>query len=228
MPSYTRGRRRDVTSFVAVNPVLMYGFKTKDLSALAGVSSADLSAQLGHTAQSAIPSGRLVVIGANAPKPDRVSKKLIAAAGSQGSVSTFCAYNRLTNAIAGGWTMAKQGRDVGLRTDGRSVTAIVPMSSTNGLMYCYTMNRADFESYGAELGLVSASSITTEAEINRLVKGSTLPRPGRAMKVLSTGATVSTFYAPEKRTDLQQPNSGWRVIDRPRLAPTVAAPAPTP
>lgn len=215
MPAYTRGRKRDQLRYVKVNPVLWYGFKTVDLSAIAGVSAADLTA-LGHTANPT-GTGALLCIGANAPKPPRVTKKIAGASStSQGSTSTFCAYDRLPQAAAAGWSVGKSGREVGLRTSGRSVTALVEIAP-GGVMYAFSMNAGDFASYGAELGLKSASSITTEAEINRVVFGSSLPRPGRASKELTTG-TITSFYDPSKKADLQQPSAGWRIQSAAKLA----------
>jgi hypothetical protein len=223
MPSYTRGRARDVLTYVAVNTKLFYGFKTKDLSAIAGVSAGDLTSQLGHVSPAAVAAGGLLCLGANAPKPPRVTKKIAnAVASAQGSVSTFCAYNRLAQATAGGWVLSKQGREVGLRTDGRSITALVEIAP-NGVLYAFSMNRADFDAFGQELGLQSAASMTTTAEIDRIVFASSMPKPGRATKAVANG-TVSTFYDPAKKADLQQPTSGWRVSTAARLLTAAAAP----
>lgn len=219
MPSYTRNKRRDVTAYVKVTPVLLYGFRTKDLSQVTGVSSGDLTA-LGHV--NTLASGAIACFGANAPKPPRVSKRIAnAPAGSQGSVSTFCAYDKLAAALSAGWSLAKDGIDVGLRTSGKSVTAIVEIAP-NGVLYAFPMNAADFASYGETLGLESAATLTN-AEMQRLVRGSTYPKPGRAIKELDTGGSVSSFYAPANKGNLQQPASGWRVQTNARLLSTPPA-----
>lgn len=226
MPSYTRAKKRDVLTYVKANTSLLYGFKTKDLSAIAGVSSSELSSQLGHVlATGTLPAGALLCIGANNPKPPRVTKRIAnAAANAQGTISTFCAYDKLATAYAGGWNLAKQGRLVPLRTDGKSITAVVELS-TNGPLYAYSLNKADFDAYGAQLGLKSADSINSQAELNRLVVGTSLPRPGRASKTVGAG-TFSTFYDPSKLTDLQSSTSGWRIISQAQLLTPAAAPTP--
>lgn len=222
MPAYTRGKKRDVTTYVKANATLFYGFRTKDLSSIGGVTAADLTA-LGHVV--ALPANSVSCFGANAPKPPRVTKRLTSAGPTaQGSVSTFCDYNRLSNALAAGWSLAKDGRGVGLRNTGKTVTAVVEIG-TNGVLYSFPMNQGDFALYAAELGLKSAASLTTSAEQNRLVRGSTYPKPGRAIKDLGNGSRITTFYDPAKLSDLQTPTSGWVVQTFPRLLAAPAAPA---
>ncbi len=210
MASYTRGRRRDKTVFVRCNTApLFYGFRTIDLSAIPGVTAGDITA-LGHL--TTLSAGALACFGANAPKPPRVTKRIANASSSaQASVSTFCSDSALGAAVAAGWSMGKSGRSAGVRGGNtRTITALVPMGA-GGLMYAFPMNKADFDTHAAELGLVSGATITTVAEANRVVSGCSLPRPGRAMKELTIGR-ISTFYAPAKQGDLQAPTSGWRVM----------------
>jgi hypothetical protein len=87
------------------------------------------------------------------------------------------------------------------------------------------MNEADFQTYGADLGLKSAASVNSPAELDRLVVGSSLPKPGKATKTLQNGSSFSSFYAPEKKSDLQSTDT-WRVNSDPRLLSAAAAPAP--
>jgi hypothetical protein len=94
--------------------------------------------------------------------------------------------------------------------------------SPGGIYYAFPMNSADFSTYGSDLGLESAASITTDAEISRVVTGSSIPRPGRANKELTNGS-ISAFYNPAKKSDLQQPTAGWRIQSAARLSDTVAA-----
>ena len=218
MPAYTRGKKRDQTRYVKANAVLYYGFRTKDLSTVTGVTAGDLTA-LGHL--TTLPTNAVACFAANAPKPPRVTKRIAGAtATSQGSVSTFCGFDALAAALSAGWNLSKDGRAVGLRNTGRTITAVVELTP-GGVLYAFPMNQADFAQYAAELGLQSAATITTAAEVNRLVRGSTYPKPGRATKELDTGANVVTFYAPEQLGTLQSPTSGWRVNT---MARTLAAP----
>lgn len=194
MPSYTRGKSRDQIIAVKLEGNSYYQFLTKDLAAVNGVSEGDLGL-LGHIklgeGGGTLPSGAIVFLRANSPKPPRVSKKIT---GTQGSVGTFCGVEALKNALRGGWNLSKDAVTVGLRataTGGRTVTAIAAIS--NGALYAFPMNKADFESYKEPLKLEGAESIKNDTDRSKLVSGSSLPRPGKAKLVLSTGATFSSF-----------------------------------
>lgn len=199
MPSYTRGKKKENMAFVPANSVILYGFKVKDFASVSGISSSDLTTQLGHltAAAAAVLSGKIMVVGANSPKPPRVSKKIPnAAAGTQRSVSTFCSVTTLSAALGAGWTLAKQKRSTLLRaaSAGRnSLTAIATLS--NGALYAFPLNTADFNTYGAKLGLESAATITTETEKAKLISGSRLPRPGRATLELEDGSDFTSFFS---------------------------------
>jgi hypothetical protein len=197
MPSYTRNKKREDVIFVAVNTVIRFGWKSKDLASVSGISQSDLTNDLGHTTQSAVTgSGLILVIGAQAPKPARVSKKLSSATvGQQQSVSTFCAYDKLATALGKSWNLSKNRRSVTLKAlsaQRGGLTAVATLS--DGSRYCFPMNKADFEAYGAELGLESSGTISN-AERDKLVSGSSKPRPGRASKQLTDGSTFSSFYS---------------------------------
>lgn len=197
MPAYTRGRLREVLSFVAVNPTFYYGWKAPDLDAALGISALDLSAELGHmdaVTANAITAA-ILVTGANSPKPHRVKKNIPAAALNQaGSVSTFMAYDKAAAAAAGGWTLAKRGHGVRLTASTapvRRVTAIAELS--NGAQYAFPMDKADFGTYGADLGLKSAEQMTTTLERHLLVTGSKT-KPGQCSKRVG-GGNFSSYYA---------------------------------
>lgn len=196
MPLYTRGQNRDKLTFVKANAILLYGFYTKDLDAIASVSAADLTA-LGHmdaTAAAAVASG-IRVIGANSPKPPRVSKKIAnATINTQASVSTFCGFDAIAAAGGAGFKLIKPAQKanlVGLNSSRRSMTAIATLS--NSLLYCFSMNAADFTQYGAALGLKSAGDITTDTERRKLIFGSNSSRPGRATLATENGDFTSFF-----------------------------------
>lgn len=203
MPSYTRGKKRENLFFVLVNEFLYFGFKPKDLKSLTGITDADITA-LGHVSVANAFGGILRVIGANAPTPHRVSKKITTASiGQQKSVSTFCGYSSVSTAQGAGWSLIKSKKGVSLKpsnTARQSLTAIATLSY--GFLYCFSMDKADYEAYGAGLGLLSAANITTEAERKRLVSGSSIPYPGRASKLLSGGSTFSSFFNSDKLDDV--------------------------
>lgn len=201
MPGYLRGKKRDQMTYVLVSEFAYFGFKTKDLSSVAGVTAADLTA-LGHvrgTAQAPFQpaAGRIVIVGANAPKPPRATKRIAsAAAGAQQSVSTFCAVNNTGLAMAAGWNISKQRRGVFLRpvtSAKNSVTAIAELS--DGSLYCFPMNKADYNTYAAQLGLKDSATEQSATEKAKLVSGSTIPKPGKASLEVSGGGSFSSFYS---------------------------------
>ncbi|UYD38980.1 hypothetical protein [Tolypothrix sp. PCC 7601] len=212
MPSYTRNVARDQLVFVACNTKILYGFKTKDLASLSGVSSSDLTA-LGHLTSSAAmgQSGKIYVVGASAPKPPRVNKKLSnAAVGTQKSISTYCAKTALGAALTAGWNISKNGHGVTLQAasaSSGSLTAIATLS--DGSKYCFPMNKADFDAHGAALGLEASTAITSTSEKDSLVRGSSKPKPGRVSKKTSGGGTFSSFFS--TGTDVAQ--AGYNITE---------------
>lgn len=208
MSNLTRGKKRN--KMIAVKVVkdqnTYYQFQTKDLAAITGVSASDL-AQLGHinvgdaAALASIPSGSFIFYKANAPKPPRVTKKITGGSSTtpdarQESVGTFCAVDALQSALGNGWSLSKPGRGVSLSNTGKTVTALAKLS--NGILYAFPMSKADFATFGGELGLESSETVTTAAEKAKVVRASTLPKPGKASKVLSDGSTFSSFYSTNK------------------------------
>ncbi len=222
MPSYTRGKTRPTLVFVAINDLLVFGFKPKDISSLTGVSASDVTA-LGHQAVSAVAAGKIRVIGSQAPKPPRVGKRLSGAAvGQQQSVSTYCSYTSISAAQAAGWNLIKGRRSVSLKASNASrpsLTAIATLS--DGSLYCFPLNKADFDSYASELGLESATTVTTDTERKKLVSGSSTPYPGRASKLLAGSSTFSTFFSTSKQGDVS--TAGYDILSEERVIATGAA-----
>lgn len=212
MPAFTRGKKRDQLVFVSVSDLVWFGFKSKDLTSLPGISSSDLTA-IGHTLIDTATGFK--ILGAKSPQPARVKKKLAnASVGQQQSVSTFCGHNKLTAASAAGWNLSQNKRSVQLRAANASrgtLTAIATLSDLSG--YCFPISKADFDQFGAELGLKSASSITNDLERNRLVFGSSTPYPGRAVKQLAGGSSFSTFFS--TNTDVLA--AGYEILSEERV-----------
>ncbi len=227
MPGYTRDKKRDQLVYVPLNSTLYYGFKTKDLSSIAGITASDLTNQLGHVdaATAAGLTGKILILGANAPKPPRVTKKIAnAAPGTQQTVGTFCARGKLATAMSAGWNVSDRGGNVTLRAPNASSgsqTAIAELS--DGTLYCFPLNKEDFTSYGASLGLKSASDITTQTERDKLVAGTSKPRPGRAKIVLGSGSTFQSFFSTSAADDL--PGAGFDILEE-EIILSVAPPAP--
>lgn len=194
MPSFTRGKKRDVLTYVPINDLLFYGFSTKDLSNIPGVSTQDIAA-LGHVGSDAVPSGKIRVFKADAPKPPRVKKSLSGPVTQQGSVSTFCAPANLAAALAAGFKKSKSANLLSLRApsaNSRSHSAIAEL--TDGSLYVFSLNSADFTLYGEAFGLKSATTVTSETEKKKVVRGSSLPKPGVAQIEFEDRSKFSTFY----------------------------------
>lgn len=207
MPNPARGRSREQLTGVRFNDRLLYCFKTSDdlASGVTGVSAADLQTQLGHQIITAgiVPAGGLIgVLGANAPKPPRVSK-LDRTTGR--SISTFCATDRLQSAIRSGWALAKSGRTRGVLDTLRRKKVYVELF---GLLYVFSCVDETYNELGQLLGLKDAAMITTATEFERVVYGASYPRPGKAYfkKLSGAGSSrnpeISSFYDPEKSNDI--------------------------
>jgi hypothetical protein len=226
MAVYTRGKKRNVLTYVSVYQNLLYGFRTKDFDTIGGITTANLQSQLGHLLGDFVaPAGSIRVIGANTPKPARVTKRIPnATSGNQLSVSTFCSSLTLTQAMAGGWNVTKARKNVTVRPETasrNSLTAIATLS--DGTLYCYPMNKGDYNSYAEALGLTNGAGLgsISAAERAKLVSGSTIPRPGKASLEV-TGATFSSFYSSGKRDDLA--TAGYVVLSEEVVLTTAVTP----
>ena len=224
MPSYLRGQKREELVYVAIGAALMYGWKRKDLNSIPGLTAEHIAA-LGHVLPAAVGAGKILVFLANAPKPPRVTHKLSNPVSQQGSGGTFCAPANLSNAFGKGWTRTKRGRGVRLTAPSptvRKISAIAELS--DGSLYVYPLDQADFNTFGAAFGLENSTSITSATEKGKLVSGSSLPKPGEAELTLDDGTSFSTFYGKNASFDI----AGARVsiISEEEILTPVAAPAP--
>ncbi len=226
MPASTRGRLKDRISFVLVNSALAYGWASSDLAAGAGVSEADLTA-LGHMTEAAAmaASGVILVTGANAPRPARVTKKLPNnPITSRGSITTFVAYNAVTTARAAGFKISKQatsgpsltGTDPSLRT----IVGVVTLS--NGLKVAQRIDPSiATEAARTALGIDAGSQVTTTDRL-KLVRGAK-SRPGRAQTEIAEGSFAVLPFSTDKETDFPL---NWEILSRERVEyPAAAAPA---
>ena len=191
MPSYLRGQERDLLRFVKVhtNSELYYGFNTKDFASLTGygLSQAEIDV-LGHLALDTVPDSGILIFRANSPKPQRVKKVINRnpTAEQIGNASTFIAAGQLRAASAEGWKLSTDGRRVSLASNSRTVTAVADLENSQGL-YAMPMNRNDFDTYSADLGLDSKATITTQAERERIFTGTSRPYPNIVGKSLDRG-----------------------------------------
>lgn len=217
MPAYTRGKKRGDIKYVKVTTNMFFGFKPKDISSIAGVTEGDIAA-LGHIAPGSVPPAAILVLGANAPKPPRVSRRIkTATVGQQQTVGTFCGFDKMADAQEKGWNIVKYRKGVMLRAVNASrgsQTAIAELS--DGSLYCFPMNKADFELFGAELGLKSSATVQSETEKSKLVSGSSTPYPGKASKLLEDGSTFSSFFSTSKGSETAF-NGAYDVISEEKI-----------
>lgn len=210
MPDYLVGQARDVMSFVKVyaGGLLHYGWNTKDLTGLTGVSSADITA-LGHKDAAAVGAitGAIAILGANSPKPARFKKVVNRnpSASQQGSVSTFCDADSFATALSAGWKLTKSVRTPKISNNGRTVT--VGAKCTDGGIYLFPMNATRAAEVAGELGLILPSSLST-SERQKAFTGTSYPRP---YKVSLPGANgdKSTFASSD--TIDSATSAGWNI-----------------
>lgn len=201
MPASTRGKKRDNQAAVFINPSLAYVFNTRDFSSEAGISNSDIKTALGHmsTAEAQARSGAILVSGANAPKPARVTKRTSSTnANLSATVSTFCAYNTLTLANAQGWRLSKRAKGVSLaapRADRREYSGVVQLS--NGLNYVQSVDAiAGTADRRSALGIQIASQISASESL-KLVRGCK-SKPGKVAIPLEGGVTAFLPFSTSK------------------------------
>ena len=212
MPSYTRGETRENLTFVEIIRVgsnTFYGWKAKDITDDVNVSAEDITA-LGHRTAERLPAASLYMLRAQSPKPGRATKVINRnpSVSQKGSVSTHYAVGSVRQMLDRGWTITKRPRNVSLSNNSRFVTAIADLS--NGLSYCFAMNKADFDTYGKALGLKSNVNITTKEERDNLVQASSFPRPGKASYKLESGKDFSSFFSSDSEDTLRA--AGYKIL----------------
>ena len=229
MPASTRGRLRDVLTFVLVNPVFAYGWNAPDLAEAAGVSAADLKTALGHmtASEAAAVANVVMVTGANAPKPMRVTKRNNQAPiGQSASTSTFCAFDKLAAANGEGFKRSGYARSVRLTAPGtarRTFSGVVELS--NGLLYLQPVDaQAATPERRAVLGMQTAAEISA-TELLKVARGST-DRPGRAEIPLGDGGLVASLPFSTAAEDDVKLQDGWSIIQSESVAYTAGAVTP--
>lgn len=212
MPASTRGVKRSEITFVLVSQYLAYGWASADLSAFPGISAADLANHLGHLKEGTMFTGYVRVIGANAPKPARVSKKIPnATLGTRNSASTFVAYDKLAAAQSAGWKMSKPSRSVRLSSPGagkRTWTGLMVLSNT--LWYAQPVDAlAATPEVSGILGILRPSQITNKGR-ERVVRGSR-SKPGICEVPLADGSGVAQLpFSTERRPNVLE--AGYNII----------------
>lgn len=205
MPASTRGQLRDQRVFVKINSALAFGWATADLSTAAGVSSADLKTGLGHLSEveAMAAAGLVLVTGANAPKPARVTKKLRnAPIGTRASLSTYISFDKLIAAAALGFRLSKPGRpSPALRPfNGLTRTATGVVTLSNGLHCAVPIDPSvATEALMTQLGIQSRTEVSA-TEMLRVVRGAR-SKPGHVQITLENGVLASLPFSSAKETD---------------------------
>lgn len=229
MPAYIRGEKRDQLRFVQINPVFCYGWRTRDLASATGISAADLKTQLGHltAAEADAITNRIMVTGANSPKPARYKKAASTVSTTAvAAVTTFADYNVGVAATTAGWILVSNKRTPVLRppvTGKRSCTAVATLS--NNLLYAFPMNLDDFQLVQADLGLQAASQITS-TEKQRICTGSRT-KPGK-MSLEDSGGILTSFYSTASYDTAIQAGFSEVKSEMIEYAAPVQGPAPAP
>lgn len=205
MPLSTRGKKRDQRVAVLLNPLFGYVFNTRDLSAEAGVSSADLRNALGHrtTAELAQSSSVVMVSGANAPKPARARKRVTNAtnASAPATIETFVGFLNYATAEAAGFQISKRAKTVNLAapsTVRRQFSVVATLS--NGLK-CISSADGGAATQGRRetLGLEIASQISS-TEAQKLCRGGR-SRAGRVQVAMEGGIFATLPFSTAKQAD---------------------------
>lgn len=205
MPISTRGKKRDQLKAVAITNSLYYGFATKDLAAIAGISSSDIIA-LGQKDTTALGAGALVVYGAKAPRPG-VFRKAITN-GQQDSATAFgdaSTATTIATAFAAGWKLQKPIKP-GSVGGGKRMRAIA-VEVSNGLKVICYIPKEDLTSGDATL-LGWETSITA-ADIKKLVRGANNIKAARVSKTSDAGLTLTYPCATDKIGDATTTAGGY-------------------
>jgi hypothetical protein len=208
-----KGVPKEVLWGVKVNSKIIYAWKGKadPAKGITGISDTDVISQLGliNLTESGVPSGFIAIMGANSPKPPRLTFH----SGGR-SVTMFCSHDKYRAALRLGWTVAKRGRTRGL---GDSETQFVATVEIWGLHYCWNAYNdiMSVGSGGAEdpgmaqlCGIKDAADVlTTDTELDLVIFGTSRPRPAEAIfsilggKGSSKKPTLKFFVSEEKEID---------------------------
>lgn len=216
MSSVQRGKVRDKETYVKVSATqqVFYGFFTKDLTAIPGISETDVVSGLGHNTPAIVAAitGAITFFGANAPKP-AVFKKVInrnPGAGVQGSVTTYgdgTEAAAILGASAVGFRKIKDIRKVTFRNDARAITVGIKLPDSAGI-YAQTINTADVNAYATELGLILPGNLSS-IEREKAFRGSSTNRPLKVKKALNNSVITMPVSADKLNSAL---DLGWSQV----------------
>jgi hypothetical protein len=113
----------------------------------------------------------------------------------------------MVDARKAGWVLAKPARARGVLATRLRLKVYVELF---GLLYVFPMDDVAFQNLGNLCGIKDATSINSSSEMQRVICGTSAPRPGTAFfQQLSGGGSVSgnapgfsCFYDPTKSDDV--------------------------
>lgn len=234
MPSYSRGGKRDNFFCCKANPLFFYIFKGADITTETHIKDSDLTVlglkKIGNNlsaliTNSAASGTAAFAVGANNPRPPRMVKKISdsQAPATQASVSSYCAYDRIAEAMRNGWNIGNMGTEFSIKRSGRTVTVAIALES---IFYCWNMNADDMNTYGPTLGMIPHTELNAEREIQKIVFGASRPKPPKVRKAAksadgaTTSGSFSSFCSPAKYEELIR-DQEWHSVSKyiPLLTP---------
>lgn len=186
----------DKRTLVQVNPFANSGIAY-------GFNSASTSAQQTDLGQVVVdlgapPAG--LVIGANAPKPGKASKKL-----TTGTVSSFYDIAKVATLKAADWVIVSRPTIRRAKTQKLAKAVVITIGT---LKYAWNMPNDTFAAVGADLAGLGIA--LADANDKNLVWGASYPKLPRASTFLSSGTgggnIISTYVDPAKLNSLP---AGW-------------------
>lgn len=193
MGAHLRGKKKTKTYYVLATPYIYYGWKTYDLGTNEGITEKSLIKDLGLVKGDSLQpdATKIYILNANSPKPIRLTKRLEKkTSDGSDSITTFCAYDKVTSAMTRGWTIASDSRSVPILSQNgpkKLMTAFVPLA---GGFYSFPISKWVYSTHGEALGLELPGANANSWE--KAFAGTSNPKPGRARLTTPTG-TVSTF-----------------------------------
>ncbi|MCT7955726.1 hypothetical protein [Laspinema palackyanum] len=176
-----------------------YGFMTNiDMAEASALGQAP--GRTGGVAGSYIQN---LIIGGDAPRPARVTKKTV-----EYSVTSYVGYDKIAQALASGW---KQSAKVQFRAARQSKLSKLVFVTIRGVKYAWRMRAEQYnkiKGFASNIGFKEASQNDAD-----LVYGATFPKPPKiGITITGEGGmdNLSTFCDPTKIDDLKE---GWVLLD---------------
>ena len=173
---------------------------------------------LGHQTREQLQG--IGVLGANRPKPARMSRQR-----QTGSTSGFVDHTAIEAAEAQGWKLSKPGK-YGPVSRSSSKSVLVAAEVANGIDVCWSMTKRQFNAIGEDrtgLGIRVIGQSKANKAVTGVAKWFNTTAPVGARKLLDNGKSLSVGYV--DRGKLGNLPDGWsassdNIAADPRFAPT--------